>query len=405
MSKRKKKQDEEEAAMAMPWSEEDESSGEASFESPPFDDNETVQDADDDGFADPEEAEEEEFDFQASAMGQSVLSCKAAIEERLAQASTSGEARASSASGNGDGSQIVGVGISSGGSEEPASLPGQPSLMVFVENDGDQEHVRRELSDVMGVQAASDDGLPMEVVVTGVVEAYSSNRSKFRPAPAGASVGHHKITAGTIGGWARGKGNRSNRLLMVSNNHVLAASNSGKYGDSILQPGRADGGINTRDRVAILERYVPIKFSSGSVNYVDCATGWCWPSRVRRDHVYHFGPFPKYFKVGRCVRQPRNNMIVGKTGRTTNLTIGRVTSTGVSINVNFGPAGVAHFRDQFAVRSFGLKPFSAGGDSGSFVWSWDSRRCVTGLLFAGGGGTTFCNRFSRVVSALDIRLL
>ena len=97
-------------------------------------------------------------------------------------------------------------------------------------------------------------------------------------------------------------------------------------------------------------------------------------------------------------------MVVGKTGRTTDLTQGTIRATGVSINVNYGEAGVAHFRDQFSVRSTNAQNFSAGGDSGSIVWQWNSRLSPVGLLFAGGGGTTFCNRMSRVVTALDITL-
>ncbi|NEZ55028.1 hypothetical protein DXZ20_04890 [Leptolyngbyaceae cyanobacterium CCMR0081] len=98
-------------------------------------------------------------------------------------------------------------------------------------------------------------------------------------------------------------------------------------------------------------------------------------------------------------------MVVGKTGRTTNLTQGLIRAVGVSVNVRFGSAGVAHFRDQFSVRSTGSGTFSAGGDSGSFVWGWQSGLPPVGLLFAGGGGTTFCNRMSRVVNALDITLI
>ena len=75
----------------------------------------------------------------------------------------------------------------------------------------------------------------------------------------------------------------------------------------------------------------------------------------------------------------------------------------VSVNVRYD-AGVAHFRDQFSVRSTNANNFSAGGDSGSFVWQWNSRLSPVGLLFAGGGGTTFCNRLSRVVTALDVVL-
>jgi hypothetical protein len=379
------------------------SSGE--FENPPTNDESTPPSGGGSSeFASPETESGGESSAESKVESQGLIDFKTALEERLAALCTRDATRASSA-GDEFENNVVGVGFSSGGEDGVGGIPGQPGVVVFVANEASQEEVRREITDSFAVRAASDDSLPIQVVVTGVIDAYSSNRSRFRPAPAGVSVGHFSITAGTIGGWARGRGSRANRLLMVSNNHVLAASNRGRFGDNILQPGTADGGTNPASRIAILERFVPIAFGAGAVNYVDCATGWCWPDLVRTDHVYHNGSSPVYFRVGPSTAEPRVGMLVGKTGRTTNLTQGRVTATGVSINVNFGAAGVAHFRDQFAVRSVNANPFSAGGDSGSFVWAWDARRAVVGLLFAGGGGTTFCNRINRVIPALDISLI
>lgn len=97
-------------------------------------------------------------------------------------------------------------------------------------------------------------------------------------------------------------------------------------------------------------------------------------------------------------------MIVGKTGRTTQLTVGRITGVGVSVNVNYGGGRVARFIDQIAIQSVNSNPFSAGGDSGSSIWTWDALRRPIGLLFAGGGGVTFANRMARVVAALDVHL-
>ena len=51
----------------------------------------------------------------------------------------------------------------------------------------------------------------------------------MRPAPGGISVGHFAITAGTPGCFARGRtAPRSNRVLMLSNNHVLAGAGLSK---------------------------------------------------------------------------------------------------------------------------------------------------------------------------------
>ena len=173
-------------------------------------------------------------------------------------------------------------------------------------------------------------------------------------------------------------------------------------GDCICQPGPYDGGRCPADQIAILERFVPINFGGG-INYVDCATGWAWPDRVRRELMYLRSGVPTYFRVGSAPAAPFIGMIAGKTGRTTQLTQGRVTGINVTVNVNYGGGRVAQFRDQVSIVGIGAQ-FSAGGDSGSLVWQWAAGLNPVGLLFAGGGGTTFANRITRVLTALDIRL-
>ena len=192
--------------------------------------------------------------------------------------------------------------------------------------------------------------------------------------------------------------------MVLSNNHVLANSNNAVFGDCICQPGPADGGRCPQDQIAILERFVPINFAGGT-NYVDAATGWAWPDRVRRELMYLSGGSPVFFRISSAPVAPVLGMIVGKSGRTTQLTQGRITAVGVSVNVNYGGGRVAFFADQIAIRSTTSGgTFSAGGDSGSSIWTWNSYRNPVGLLFAGGSGTTFANRMTRVVAALDINL-
>ena len=77
----------------------------------------------------------------------------------------------------------------------------------------------------------------------------------------GISIGHYSITAGTFGAVVRDAA--TNARLILSNNHVLANSNSGSKGDTILQPGRYDGGKDPQDRIAELERFVTINWKGG----------------------------------------------------------------------------------------------------------------------------------------------
>ena len=66
-------------------------------------------------------------------------------------------------------------------------------------------------------------------------------------------------------------------------------------------------------------------------------------------------------------------------------------------------SGVARFVNQIEIRGGG---FAAGGDSGSLVVvakGGDARRAV-GLLFAGGGPSTFVNPIDAVLDLLDVEL-
>lgn len=308
---------------------------------------------------------------------------------------------------------IVGVGIGPGlppttgaGSEILSSNlePGKQALNVYVVERTSVDEVKSVVVDSMGVSAASSDNVPVNVIVTGMIDA-QPHRFRMRPAPGGVSVAHFRVTAGTIGCLCIGRtAPRNSRLMILSNNHVLANSNNAAFGDCICQPGPADGGRCPADQIAILERFVPITFGGG-VNYVDCATGWCWSDRVRRELVYLSGGQPQFFRIGSTPIAPQLNMAVGKSGRTTQLTRGTIIDVSATINVNYGGGRIALFRDQISIRGAGGTLFSAGGDSGSSIWTWDNSRRPVGLLFAGGGGITFANKMTRVVAALDINLV
>ena len=333
----------------------------------------------------------------------SLLQVKGAIEEQLAQQATQASG-ASAVESFADAGNIQGVAVALGdeGDVVTAADPGTPTLTVYVAEPTSPDRVRSVVVDSLGVQAAAVDEVPLTVVVTGIIDA-QPHRFRIRPAPGGVSAAHFAVTAGTIGCLATGRsGDRRQRLLLLSNNHVLANSNNARYGDCIAQPGPFDGGRCPADRIAILERFVPIDFS-GAPNFVDCGTGWCWPNLVRRELVFLSGGQQRFFRIGSVPIAPALGMAVGKSGRTTQLTSGRITGVGVTINVNYGSGRIANFRDQIAIRA-GSGDFSAGGDSGSSVWTFDSVRRPVGLLFAGGGGTTFANRMDRVLAALDIAL-
>ena len=349
-----------------------------------------------------EEALVAALDGAAHEFDTGLLESLARVEQSLQKTCQASEAHPVAENAYEGAGNIVGVGLGDGEDDSAGGDPGEPCLNLYVAEPCSCDEIRAVLVDSMGVAAEAADNLPVNVVVTGVIDALS-HRFRMRPAPGGVSCGHVRITAGTIGCLARGRrAPRNRRLMILSNNHVIANSNSARFGDRIVQPGPADGGRSRRDDIAILERFVPINFS-GRTNYVDCATGWAWPTRVRRELVYLRSGVRRLFRISSSIAGCRRGMLVGKSGRTTQLTVGRVTDCSATIRVNYGGGRIALFRDQIAIR--GLRGnFSAGGDSGSSIWTWDGRRNPVGLLFAGGGGVTFANKMTRVVRALDINL-
>ena len=340
--------------------------------------------------------------YAEAGVSSDLLALRDTVEATLLAASGQFEAL-SDATSNHHG--IVGVGT---GLPDPDSVafgpggPGEPALTLFTESVLPQEVLLGQLAEIAGTRAQSD--VPVQQVPVGVVDAYS-HRARHRPAPGGVSVGHVNITAGTLGSRAIGlTAPWNNRHLILSNNHVLANSNAGRVNDSIIQPGPADGGRHPGDQIAVLARWVTINFG-GAQNFVDAAFGWAWHQRIRGEQYYLSGGRPAYYRTGTAPTAATLGMTVGKSGRTTGLTQGRVTQIGVSVNVNYPGRGVALFRNQIAIRSVNANPFSAGGDSGSLIWHWATGVRPVGLLFAGGGGTTFANPIGAVLAGLNIRLL
>ncbi|MFN8483766.1 MAG: hypothetical protein U0768_12070 [Anaerolineae bacterium] len=340
-------------------------------------------------------------ELKSSGFSDSVLDTFHAAAEWLAQ-KPYGEGQAMSAEALEGEGNIVGVGLGYAGPDVGLE-PGAPAVNVYVQSPMSSDAAHAVFADAMGIKQASGEAAPINVVVTGPLEAQSFT-ARFRASPCGVSIGHYKITAGTQGSLATGRhAPRNQRLLILSNNHVLANQNNCAYGDNILQPGPYDGGNNPADRVAILESWIPLRFGSGQVNTVDCACGWAWPNLVRREFIYRTSSGLALFGVNRTPRACAYGMIVGKTGRTTELTTGRIIDCNFSGWVNYGSGRSAYFRDQIVITGLSGS-FSAPGDSGSLIWSWDAVRNPVGLLFAGSTTHTIANKIGNVLDALDINL-
>jgi len=259
------------------------------------------------------------------------------------------------------------------------------------------------------------DGIETDVFETEMPVAFKNRNSKYRPAPGGVSIGHHEVTAGTLGIVVKKDG--SPRIL--SNNHVLANCNDCNMGDQTWQPGRADGG-GPSDTIGHLSEWVPLHFEGEDsncpvarvivnmfnllsrllyrktrlqpkafeMNKVDCALSRPIDSDDVFDEILGIGK-PTGFaeaKVGDAIK---------KSGRTSAVTEGVVEDTDGIAKVNYGDGRTAVFAGQIFTS-----PIASPGDSGSVVLN--DKKEVVGLLFAGSDSLTIVNKIQDVIEALGL---
>jgi hypothetical protein len=240
-----------------------------------------------------------------------------------------------------------------------------------------------------------------------VVTAYATGETgRVRPLRPGVSIAHVDVTAGTLGAFVRvaeppveGAGEGS--VYALSNWHVLAGSTDAQAGDVVVQPGPADGGAAPDDRVGTLAALVPLE--AGVTQTADAALALLDDPTVVAEY-----PVGRITETAVAV----GGEAVGKSGRTTGVTAGRVTAIELDdVVVGYGGGlGALRFDDQIEVESTGDGPFSRGGDSGSLVYREDG--VALALLFAGsetggsnGSGLTYCNPIDTVLKGLGATLL
>jgi hypothetical protein len=268
------------------------------------------------------------------------------------------------------------------------------------------------------------NGISTDVVQVGEIRALQARTDRWRPAPGGVSIGHYQITAGTLGTVVRDA--VGGERLILSNNHVLANSNDAQIGDAITQPGPIDGGHAISDKIATLERFIPIEFSSepsdcdtakwvadaanffarllssrsklvpvrenpAAVNQVDAAIARPVDDGDLLNEILDIGEVSG-------TAEPKLAMGVRKSGRTTAFTAGQITVLEATIDVNYGEGRKARFEGQIVST-----PMSQGGDSGSLLVAGESLQAV-GLLYAGSNQATIFNPIDEVLAALSIEL-
>ncbi|HLF25971.1 MAG TPA: hypothetical protein VJG32_06520 [Anaerolineae bacterium] len=256
------------------------------------------------------------------------------------------------------------------------------------------------------------DGVPTDVVETGEIVAFQDPKQKMRPARPGVSIGHYQITAGTLGCLVR----KGSEILILSNNHVLANSNTAQIGDAILQPGPYDGGA-AADQIGTLAEFIPIAFDGATPappgclaqllallglkprspaqqepgnNKIDAALARPTTPNLVNPDILNIG-------VPAGVGTATLGTAVQKSGRTTGYTTSTILQIDVTVTVNYG-GPLATFTSQLMAGAM-----SQGGDSGSAVLDMSKR--VVGLLYAGSNTTTILNPIQFVLDMLNVTIV
>ncbi len=257
----------------------------------------------------------------------------------------------------------------------------QLAIIVFVKKKLPLSHLQR-----YEVIPANIREVLTDVQESGEIFAYQARTDKWRPAPPGVSIGHYLITAGTFGCVAL----KSAVRKILSNNHVLANSNSAFVGDAIYQQGVYDGG-GPGDTIALLEDWVPIVFSDTANNLVDAAIA----APINDDDILN-----EILDIGVPIDvvEAELDMSVVKSGRTTAVTYGTITAINATITINYGAPGLARFIDQI-IMTYML----AGGDSGSLLLTNPEHEAI-GLCFAGSPALSVASRIQYAESLLGITI-
>jgi hypothetical protein len=209
---------------------------------------------------------------------------------------------------------------------------------------------------------------------------------------------------GTLGSLVQ----RNGLFYILSNNHVLARSDSATVGDNIIQPALPDSSCNPNSAtvVAHLSQFVRLETAGTNVdaaiaqinlgavdtNGTIFSLGSTAPGNVPTPGSPHQGP-----GVPATV-----GLSVAKSGRTTGLTCSTVGATGISTKVQYqtgcgtGTTFSVTYQNQVSVSG---GTFSGQGDSGSLIVSQATADPVA-LLYAGSDTDTVGNPVQDVLAAM-----
>ena len=228
---------------------------------------------------------------------------------------------------------------------------------------------------------------------------------------------NHTITCcgGTLGSLVT----RAGTQYILSNNHVLARTDTAAIGDPIVQPGLIDAGLTANSKcdktqattVATLTQFVNLEAedSSASSSNIDAAIAQVISGQVDpTGNILYLGatadsngvPVPGAPNAGSGVTASVSSA-VAKSGRSTGLTCSTVLSVNTDTSVQYnkscdgtGATFTVEYNNQVDVAGGG---FGAEGDSGSLIVTQNTADPVA-LLYGGSDTDTVANPVAPVLS-------
>ncbi len=209
---------------------------------------------------------------------------------------------------------------------------------------------------------------------------------------------------GTLGSLVQ----RNGLFYILSNNHVLARSDSAALGDNIIQPGLVDSNCNPNSAAVVAHLSQFTRLEAPGAN-VDAAIAQINPGAVDTNGtIFSLGstatgnvPNPGSPHAGTGVAASVG-LSVAKSGRTTGLTCSTVGAIGISTKVQYqtgcgtGTTFSVTYQNQISVSG---GTFSGQGDSGSLIVSQGTADPVA-LLYAGTDTDTVGNPVPDVLTAM-----
>ena len=192
---------------------------------------------------------------------------------------------------------------------------------------------------------------------------------------------------------------QKNEPMFLSNVHVIAPHWDNKrlsddeieeygihIGTKILQPSTMDMKGN-KDTIGILWDWKDLKIDED--NFFDAAIG-----KLDTKAIPELLGLGKYTKTG----EPKNGMVVRKSGRTSKVTESKVTVTNFTVRILYNGLGEANFIEQIGMMPALMSP----GDSGSVIV--DQHNTVIALAFAGSDLFSVATPINKIFKYFDLRM-